>query len=90
MGNLERILNLNSATIYGAGGYGIIIKQLKQKKEVFKLFFDLDSCNKIRNEALIQEKAYNIFKKLLPDVGIPEITYFNKNITNGIINELFC
>lgn len=79
MGNLERILNLNSASIYGAGGYGIIIKPLKQEKEVFKLFFDIDSCNKIRNEALIQEKVYIILKKYISDIGIPEITYFNKN-----------
>jgi hypothetical protein len=76
-GTLDRILPLNSATIYGAGGYGLIVKA--NQKEVFKLFFDLAACNKIKQEAHIQEILFHSFKKDLPEVGIPEITYFNKN-----------
>ena len=81
VGSLSRILYLNNATVLGAGGYGLVVNpNPKKTKEVFKLFFDLDACKKVADEASIQQKAHTIFKRLVPEVGIPSITYHTNQI----------
>ena len=95
MGNqkMVRILdfkNMTNEIILGAGGYGIVVRPNSRKKEVFKLFYDISTCDKLANEASIQEKAYKIFKKYLPEIGIPEITYFKQGIIDFEQKKYLC
>ena len=78
-GSLKRVLDLNSAKILGAGGYGLVVNP-KGKKEVFKLFFDLTACKKVAKDVLIQQKAHALFKIEVPEVGIPSVTYHTDEI----------
>lgn len=73
-GKLIRVLNINNASIVGAGGYGVIVHNPKSS-EVFKLLYDTDACEALKTEASVQQKAYNILKTTVPEVGVPEITY---------------
>jgi hypothetical protein len=88
---MTRLLTFNTlSNIIGAGGYGIVVLPDSRKKEVFKLFYDLSICDKIVNEVSIQQKAYLLFKKLLPEIGIPEITYFKKDIVDFEEQKYLC
>jgi hypothetical protein len=88
-GILERALYLDNSNTAGAGGYGLVIKP-KSKNEVFKLFYDLSTCTKMAEEAEIQQNAYLLFKKYLPEVGVPKVTYFKQNTIKFADNNYLC
>ena len=73
-GKLIRILDINDASTVGAGGYGIVVRS-PRSKETFKLLYDIQACEELRTEARLQEIAYRVLKRYLPEVGIPKITY---------------
>lgn len=88
-GTLKRVVDLNSASILGAGGYGIVVNP-NGKKEVFKLFFDLAACKKVAKEAEIQQKAHILFKTGLPEVGIPSVTYHTNEVLEYHTKKYLC
>ncbi len=78
---LKRYLNFEEMNIIGAGGYGIVLSSQNNKnlKEAFKLFKDIQACESLKQEAIIQNHVYYLFKKYLPEVKIPSITYVTMN-----------
>jgi hypothetical protein len=77
LGQLKRYFNYDTYTIIGAGGYGKVLKI--KKNEVLKIFMNIEDCNVLKKEAEIQQKAYILFKKYLPEIKIPKITYFSNH-----------
>jgi hypothetical protein len=78
-GKIQRYIDFTNLQRFGSGGYGTVVL-LPSSKEVVKLLYDTDSCKKLKHEAHIQQKAYNLFKKYLPEVGIPKLTMYNNTI----------
>jgi hypothetical protein len=70
-GMLKRVFDFTNSIPRGAGGYGIVV-ELPSKK-VIKLLYDMNECEKLQNEASIQQKAYAILKKYVPEVKVPVI-----------------
>lgn len=67
-GFLHRVLNIsNNADILGAGTYGLVASNSKQ---TVKLFYDLNGCKELSEEANLQETAR---KLLLGIVKVPKI-----------------
>lgn len=86
---LERVLNFHNARIIGAGGYGLVVKS--RSKDVYKLFFDLNACAELKKEVIFQQKVKNILQKYLPEVGVPNVTYFSdKQITDFQNQKFLC
>lgn len=86
-GKIKRLLDLTNTIIFGAGGYGIVIKD---KKEVYKLFIELDACKLVKNEVIIQEKAYKLFNSNNIPIGIPKITYYSNDIVKYRNKSYLC
>lgn len=66
-GRLERVLNLNSSEILGAGGYGIVVSS---GRKAVKLLYDLDACKSLYKEAKLQERARELLEGI---VHVPRI-----------------
>lgn len=65
--------------ILGAGGYGIVIENTKKK--VSKLFFDVNSCKEMMNEASIMKDAKKIIDALPYPVSVPKVwEVYNKKL----------
>jgi hypothetical protein len=75
-GTLKRLIYLNNSDIFGAGGYGICVIS-PSKKEIFKLLYDISACTSLKNEAIIQNKAYNILLSYKTLVTIPKISFYS-------------
>jgi hypothetical protein len=70
IGDLKRYIN-DEKNILGAGGYGIVIENTKQK--VTKLFFDIESCKEMFVEASITKDAKILIDSLPYPVTVPKI-----------------
>lgn len=88
MGRIKRIFNYNNYPICGAGGYGIVIQS--NKKEVLKLLKDYSDCKLLHKEAQIQSTVYDLFKKYLPEVKVPKITYYSQDVIKYKNEEYLC
>jgi tRNA A-37 threonylcarbamoyl transferase component Bud32 len=77
-GKMLRYIN-DEKNILGAGGYGIVIENTKRR--VSKLFFDIDSCKEMMEEALITNEAKKIIDNLPYPVSVPKLwEVYNKNL----------
>jgi len=70
IGILNRYIN-DTKNIIGAGGYGIVIEN--SKRRVTKLFYDIESCKEMRNEASITIDAKKLIDSLPYPVTVPKI-----------------
>lgn len=78
-GRLERIMNLDSSEILGAGGYGIIFSS---DRKAVKLLYDLNACRGLYREAKLQERARELLDGI---VRVPRIySYMDHSI---LVNE---
>jgi hypothetical protein len=75
-GKMKRILDFSNATLIGAGGYGII---LKNHYKVFKLLRDSNACEELKKEAEIQQKAHILLTQI-PEVVVPQIWYTTSEV----------
>lgn len=73
---MQRIINMNDANIFGAGGYGIV---LRLRDEAFKLLYDTSACAALRHEARIQQTTRAALQHALPTVCVPAITYYTES-----------
>ena len=71
-GRIERIIDLDDATVVGAGSYGIVLTL--STNEVVKLFKDTTACNEMKTEARIQYKCSKLFEG--SEIGVPNITLY--------------
>lgn len=88
MGSIRRIFNYNDYDILGAGHYGIIVRT--NKTEVLKLLKDYSNCKTLFKEAQIQSFVHNLFKKYLPEVKVPKITYYSQDTIKYKNNNYLC
>lgn len=75
VGKLYSPINLNTATVFGAGGYGIAVYR-PESNDVVKLLYDTDACDKLLHEAKLHQHIYNILHPY-PEVGVPRITQYS-------------
>ena len=51
-GKLERVFFFNEYPVFGAGGYGIVVKT--KQNEVLKLFKNIEDCKLLKKESEIK------------------------------------
>ena len=78
MGKLQRFFDYNTYPVIGAGHYGIIVQT--KPTEVLKLLKHYESCKPLKKEAMIQNAVYHLFKKHLPEVKVPKLTYYSQDM----------
>ncbi len=77
MGSLKRAFSMETYPVLGAGHYGIVVQS--KQNEVLKLFKQYQDCKALQKEARIQRDVYAIFKRWLPQVRVPRITYYSQD-----------
>lgn len=77
MSSLRRFLNYDTYETIGAGNYGIIVKS--KPTEVFKLLKQYEGCERLKHEAILQNKVYYLFKQHLPEVKVPKLTHYSED-----------
>ena len=77
MGSLRRFFDYNTYSTIGAGNYGIIVKT--KSNEVLKLLKQVDDCNLLRKETIIQNQVYQLCKAYLPEVKVPKLTHYSQD-----------
>ncbi len=70
-GMIKRYFDFTDATIRGAGGYGLVVEMPSNK--VIKLLYDRTACKSLQQEASIQQQAYTLLHKYVPEVKVPAI-----------------
>ncbi len=74
-GKLYSQLNLDHATLFGAGGYGVALYR-PESNDILKLLYDPEACSQLVHEANIQQDIYRILHHTCPEVRVPRITQF--------------
>ena len=78
MGKLQRFFDYNTYPVIGAGHYGIIVQT--KPTEVLKLLKCYESYELLKKEAMIQNTVYHLFKKQLPEVKVPKLSYYSQDM----------